>query len=295
MVEDNYKDVFIIDTATQDGILPPKSSVDLMVTFKPQIGVTYSAVAYLSSGDEVSNIELFGTGVEPKIEAQFSNLDYGIVGVEAPEYREIPFTNPTSMPLKIKISSDNPEFTPEKTEMIIPPYQSVTLKVLFAPKEGSVTRLEVGNISLHLESDDGSEVAALLSTIRLEGRGGNFNFDVEGSDVEQLEESDPIVASVFKPELYADSTSILIKFPNGQRNQKQRKTFDVENSGDTPLDFITELVTGQVLKDQETQSMNGMFNFYVTPNECKILPHSKSRITVIVEVFTVYIIFLIFS
>lgn len=333
VLDKDYVDVFFFDPPSA-GVLGPRSGMDLTLHFCPQIGVSYNTTAYLETGDDTYTISLSGSGVEPKLDMageMEKGLDFGIVGVTAPEFRDIPLKNGTQIPMRVRIKSDNPDFRPADEEVVILPGETHSVRVIFEPKDDNTAALQVANISVVLlegsleQPEDAladlssnrrpasrAKEMETLNIFKLEGRGGNFEFEVEGSDVEELEEMDldDVAQELAAAEISGrrqsrssvqsllqhspqssprvggsiEMTNIIIKFGKVEKLQKSRKAFDVENSGAAPLDFFAELMTGENIKESEFYwSKNKHFKFSVSPSQCNILPKSKVKIAVILE------------
>ncbi len=321
-VEKDYDDIFVVTESTS-GTVPAKSVSHITVTFKPQIGVSYSATACLNSGDVPISIFFSGSGIDPILEAEVneSNTNYGVVGTEAPEYRDIVIHNPTSLPMRIRPKSDNPDFNPVDEEIVLIAGERAVIRVLFRPT--NEVKNQVGNISVYLLSDsalkederenefhekygtpNGRPMSQryqtdLVQSFKLEGRGGKFGFNVQGADILSLDElsldelslnedtptSPSIITSTITEKFEnlevtnLEATFIQIKFGKIQLHQKLRKSFELENSGETFLEFVVEFPSKEKLISDK-----GCMGFSVSPSTCKIAPKSKLRISVVVEV-----------
>ncbi|KAJ3371494.1 hypothetical protein HDU91_005136 [Kappamyces sp. JEL0680] len=297
-VEKDYADIFTVQGDTR-GILAPKSSTTLTMAFAPRIGVTYNAAAYLDSGDGPVSIALTGNGVDPSLDVDSVETNFGTVGMEAPEYREIPVSNPTGLPMRIRPISDNPDFIPVDQELELAPGESAVVRVLFQPS--NEVALQVANVSLYLLSDDGGveldspyfpneystangrpisrrKQMEILQNFKLEGKGGKFGFNVQGNDIVPFDDGAVL------PNSAIEYTNIRINFGKIQTQQKMRKSFELENSGDTHLEFFIELMSGKDLKDFVTEfSEGGCLGFSVNPATCKIAPRSKLKISILLE------------
>jgi hypothetical protein len=292
-VEEDYQDIFTVSELAE-GSIPPKETIMVPIMFTPAIGVTYSTSVYMALAEKVKSIQLYGQGVEPTLNVSYDNTDFGVVGVSDPEVREITVTNPTPLPIRVRPQSDNPDFAPIEEEVELQPGETRKIQILFRPRE--TNQHQVGKVTLYQihEFEEGDEMKEIqqeihityktsnsrpasrevkkLNDVVFEGRGGKFGFNVTGMDIDQDQ----------KPTSEIQHTKIQIKFARLAVGKKAKKMFEVENSGDTTLEFgcfdEQDLYVGD-----EYISKTGAFRYSVAPKQSKIHPSLKEKITISLE------------
>ena len=88
-------------------------NVSISIMFCPTIAVTYQSTAFLETDSGNFTIPLFGMGVEPVLDIDKKIIDFGVVGVDMPEFREVCLTNPTELAIRLRARSDNKSFIPD--------------------------------------------------------------------------------------------------------------------------------------------------------------------------------------
>jgi hypothetical protein len=208
--------------------------------------------------------------------------------------------NPTPLKMRVQPQSDNPDFLPVETEVELAPGETRKIKVLFRPKETS--GVQVGKLTLY-QLSEGGDVNALTEIVNVqwqkntgkgssnnvlntqddvvfEGRGGKFGFNVSG-DVETLAENIPEM----DPKLdNVQLSKIQMRFNRIATGKTVRKMFEVENSGDTILEFATYDLDHEAIDDETTyHSKNGFFNYTISPSVSRIMPKTKEKVMVVLE------------
>jgi hypothetical protein len=305
-VESDFSDIFIVNSPTQ-GSIASKSKTTLTISFKPQIGVQYQSNAFFVVEDKVTSIELYGTGVEPTLNVQTNDTNFGTVGIADPEYREIVVHNPTPLTMRVRPLSDNPDFTPVETEVELAAGETRRIKVLFKPRNKNT--VQVGKLTLYQLSEDsngddltevinvqwqgnplisegnrkkgGKDEAKMLDTIVFEGQGGDFGFSISGDSVVVVEK---VTEELKLEEDNVKMSRIQMKFNRVAASKKVRKTFEVENSGDTILEFGTFDYQNHPIDDElEYESKNKCFKYSISPSNRRIMPQSKEKVIVVLE------------
>lgn len=322
-IESDYSDVFLVDPSS--GVILARSTVLVRVVFKPEIEVDYSSSGLLieddgslSNSDELQTgvfVALTGTGVDPK-QLQVVSLitNFGVVGLDDPEYRTITIINPTSKAMKIQVKSDNTAFSFNTDIFDILPYATIESRVIFKPLKITANK-QMANIELLLLADglESSEdvppqsFAQLvieqqpaqlqrLHQINYEGLGGIFEFTIKGSDPDVVladsGNADPVRSSqelnrssTKKIDHSIDKSKITVNFVQLQPHVKTKKEFLFTNSGDTALSFITTLVSGDfAVEGSVYKGVDGGVMFSLSPVQCEIAPRSEISFIVTVEV-----------
>ncbi|KAJ3321339.1 hypothetical protein HDV06_004443 [Boothiomyces sp. JEL0866] len=312
-VEDNYKDIFLVDMPSE-GIAAPDVEYDITLHFLPQNDVQYQAEAVFELDTEKYTIVLLGNAIRPKLEVSSPETDFGIVGLNEPEYREVTVHNPTELRMRIRPRSNNPNFFANISEFELAAGETKVVKVLYLPKDqmavetGKITFFQLDEIE---EGEDGEmqyaehEIPMTWQDIRLgtpserpvsnrnevvaldhivfAGKGGNFGFHVEGQTINSLD--DELDLTKISKELGGVEVSkIQIKFNKISSKTKVRKMFEIENSGDTYLELGAFNMKGDPLTENFLfLSAEKRISYSVTPCSCKIPPHKKEKIYVIIE------------
>ncbi|KAJ3256192.1 hypothetical protein HK103_005651 [Boothiomyces macroporosus] len=318
-VEENYKDIFRVDLPTE-GVAAAGGEYSITLHFVPQNDVHYQAEATFEVDSEKFTIVLLGNAVRPKLDVSSPETDFGVVGVKEPEYKEVTVHNPTELRMRIRPKSNNPNFFATISEFELAPGETKVVKVLYAPKDqmaaetGRITFFQLDEIA---EGDDGemqykeheipmtwqeirlgtpaerpasnrSEVVA-LDHIVFAGQGGTFGFHVEGQDIKSLD--DDLDISKISSELGGVEVSkIQIKFNKISSKTKVRKMFEIENSGDTYLELGAFNMKGDPLAENFLYlSAEKRISYSVSPCNCKIPPHKKEKIYVVIECIVVQV------
>jgi hypothetical protein len=310
-INEDHKVIFACLGATE-GIIDPKDSLTIMITFSPLTAVDFQTEAYLHIDGTVHPILFSGKGVAPQIEAGSTGDNFGVVGISEPEYREIHLTNTTSLPLRLRPRSNNECFIPVEKEFCIGPGETSILHVIFAPT--NVQILQQGKITMfHLtENEDHDDIKELdlvpndfilddafktlgigsiprskrkelqeLAEFNFDGMGGNFGLGISGGDVEQ----ESVIDAPGKKSKGSQVININMKFGLIKGKKKYRKKFEVENSGDTTLEYLTLDANSQPFLTGEVRVSKDLFISYsLSPVESKISPRSKDTIVVVIEV-----------
>ncbi|KAI8925707.1 hypothetical protein BC831DRAFT_550468 [Entophlyctis helioformis] len=286
-------DVFVVEGRAED-VTQAKKSFFLRVAFNPAMAVSYKSTAFLETDAGNATIALLGTGVQPAIEVYCSATDFGVVGINAPEYRDITITNPQDLRLRLRARSDNKHFQTSINEFDLGPNEAKTMRVYFSPT--SKARTESGNIAFFNlddlpegseDSDDESTGSGdsrepkpmtprreleLLKEITFGGMGGEFGFHAEGMDT-TTESGDPNGLNI-----------ISIKFPKVNQRQKTRKSFEVENVGDTVLELGVYDMAGAEMDSQvDSNGDKQLCSYRVSPSTVQVPSRGKEKITITVQ------------
>ncbi|RMH85160.1 MAG: choice-of-anchor D domain-containing protein, partial [Calditrichaeota bacterium] len=130
-----------LSTNPSAGTIPPGGSMDVQVVANTAglLGGNYSAEVHVLSNDPVTpdtamTVNLFVSGT-PDIDASPNPLDFpDPIFVGLSETRSLTIFNTGNIDLNVSdITSDNPDYTVTPTSFAIPPFDSMTVDVTFAP------------------------------------------------------------------------------------------------------------------------------------------------------------------
>ncbi|KAL2918328.1 hypothetical protein HK105_202255 [Polyrhizophydium stewartii] len=315
-VERQFADIFTVVGKSED-ITAAKKSFVVAVSFCPAIAVTYKATAYMESDAGNFTLDLSGTGIQPSIEVEQKSDNFGIVGITAPEFREVTVTNPLDLKLRLRVRSDNKHFTASVSEFELKAGDSRKLQIMFSPSVKA--RFERGNIAFFNlddlpdgmdESDDEDDAGSgsgdagvgaverrpahpakpmsprkeleLLKEIAFEGVGGEFGMRAEGMDVSALGGLGGLDAQGGPGG--TPINIITITFQKVNQRQRTRKSFEVENCGDTVLELGVFTTSGEeITSATEGYGINKLCSYRVAPGTVAVQPHGKDKITITVE------------
>lgn len=317
-LEEEYKEIFFCKGAT-NGTLSPGGDIFLHIEFRPRTAVTFKTEAFLYVDGKMYSVWLIGTGIAPLLTVNSKGQSFGVVGVGEPEVREIELKNESSLPLHIRIKTDNDSFIPVEGEVRIEPGNTELLHVMFAPT--AINRYEHGIISLYHIGDllDGSDEIQIdsskiswqgilndkgqhrsisdrpelkeLNDFNFDGTGGQFGFQFAGDGVEIIEEGN--LENSFTGPHYippegkerSQITNINLNFGNITGNKKYKKAFDVENSGDTRLEFEVLTLENRLIRANTSYICpNHILKYSISPDTATIPPQTKEKVTITVEV-----------
>ncbi|KAK5666267.1 hypothetical protein QVD99_007029 [Batrachochytrium dendrobatidis] len=303
-VERAFSDIFIV-LGQSAGVALAKKSFNLSIVFCPAIAVLYKGTAIMESDAGNFTMDLFGTGVQPQIDIDQPLTDFGIVGINAPEFREVVVTNPLDLKLRIRVRSDNRHFVANISEFELKPLASRILRIHFSPtvqgrtelcgiaffnlddatdeleesdedsaSDSELEPLKIKTSQSHLKPTSLRKELNLLKEIKFEGTGGSFMMKADGVDVTTGASTD----------IHAIPGQLTIVFNKVNQRQKIRKSFEVENAGDTVLELGAVDINGRDLPSTyDTFSDGKLCTYRVLPATIAILPHGKDRIVIVVE------------
>ncbi|KAJ3195566.1 Cilia- and flagella-associated protein 47, partial [Irineochytrium annulatum] len=198
-VERPYADVFQTPGGVVNGIAKPRQLVRIPIKFLPKQGVAYRANSFLETSEGNHVIELRGSGVEVAVNVDKKKVEFGVVGVGAPEFRNVTVSNPSSLPVRVAIQSDNAQFTTNMPEEItIGPGETKDIRLIFSPTQQA--RLHTAQVNvMNLDLRPGQREPDILAKVDLLGTGGVHEFTVGNMD-DDPDADDPMFNSdSFKP------------------------------------------------------------------------------------------------
>ncbi|KAJ3299223.1 hypothetical protein HK104_009688 [Borealophlyctis nickersoniae] len=143
-VSPEYSDIVQIEGDDQ-GTAKARQMVTVRLKFNPKQAVDYVSAAYLETDEGNYTLQLMGTGVESAVKIDKHHADFGVVGLNNPEFREIEVTNPTALPLRLGARTSSSSFTTDVKELHIPPGESRKIRVYYNP--AAVAHREKGQIA----------------------------------------------------------------------------------------------------------------------------------------------------
>ncbi|KAJ3213593.1 hypothetical protein HDU67_002684 [Dinochytrium kinnereticum] len=266
-VDKQFADIFQIPSNLVSGIAKPRELIRIPVKFCPKAGVSYSASAFLETGEGNHVIQLQGRGVEPQIAIDKQKVAFGVVGVGAPEFRRIHVSNPSDVPIRMGLSTNDTNFlTDIPDEFVLAPGESREVQVIFAPPDMEAPRkAEISFLNLDLRP--GQKEADVLGTIELEGTGGNCDFTFGGEEDEDVERPSSGIPT------------INVNFPKVIIGQKAKKYFEVVNCGDTVVDIAIVTEAGSDMQD-DVELQTEKVCYSIVPASAVIQPKIKQKFTV---------------
>jgi hypothetical protein len=266
--------IFEIDET--EGSAGPKEEIEIIIRFKPTAADFYSTQFFVTTEDAGAiPFTVEGQGVEASVNLpnlSQAGLDFGIVGVDSEEFRTFKLENPTDAILKLGLRTDNSDIKMEEDTITLAPGESRDVRILYNPQamgEGANATLKVYNIDF----PEGEEPEELYST-EIKGIGGQFAMGVKSVTREM---SDDIVdVTNMIPE---HSIRVNLTVPKVYHEQKVKKTIELENNGDTLIEFdiIQEGIT-EKYTDQEIASIDGTAILVIEPLSA-VQPHSSTKLT----------------
>ncbi|KAJ3262197.1 hypothetical protein HDU77_000417 [Chytriomyces hyalinus] len=284
-VERDYRDIFQLELGNSSisGVAKPRSHVRIPIRFIPKLGTEYIATGTLETDERNFLISLKGSGVEPAIELSETKIDFGIVGVDAAEFREVDLRNASKVGVKIGVVVSGDSFSVEGAEgelrtreFQLDAETSETVRIICKPTElssHSKGKVEFQNLDLA----PGQKLPTLLGSIALESIGGTCAFSFTSADED---DEGPVYDS--KGSLVPKTPVIHVNFTKVIMGQRVRKYFEVENCGDTMVDLVITDVDGKEAKeDVEMTAQKAAFSF--SPAAVVIKPHTKQKFAVIAK------------
>ncbi|KAH9270236.1 hypothetical protein BASA83_007573 [Batrachochytrium salamandrivorans] len=267
-----------------DDTTPAKTAFTVGIVFNPKAAVSYKATAFMESDAGNFTIDLFGEGIQPRIDVDQTAFSFGVVGINDPEYKDIVVTNPLDLRLRIRVRSDNSHFSTNIKRAM----NSVVLHFfnLDDMEDGSDdydvdSNSDLGStISNQKEAIGISKASSprkeldILKEVRFDGIGGSFSLRAESTGTAAHHIDDTTIRSDF----------ITISFPKLNRCQSSRKSFEIENTGDTVLNMgVFDMDGKELIAQNDVYSNNRLCKYQVSPNYISVPPNSKRIMTVMVE------------
>ncbi|KAI9003546.1 hypothetical protein BC832DRAFT_540384 [Gaertneriomyces semiglobifer] len=131
-VDPSFADVFEVEGAAE-GVAASRQEISIAVKFKPHIAVSYEATGYVETDEGSFPVTFVGAGVDPAVVLDTKFANFGVVGMDNPEFREIEIKNPTSLPMRVAPRTSSDAFTTDVRVLEIPPGESRKVKVYFNP------------------------------------------------------------------------------------------------------------------------------------------------------------------
>ncbi|KAJ1336456.1 hypothetical protein BSLG_007240 [Batrachochytrium salamandrivorans] len=299
-----FAEIFLISGQSED-TTPAKTAFTVGIVFNPKAAVSYKATAFMESDAGNFTIDLFGEGIQPRIDVDQTAFSFGVVGINDPEYKDIVVTNPLDLRLRIRVRSDNSHFSTNINEFELSPSESYTVRVYFSPTIKArheqcgiaffnLDDMEDGSDDYDVDSnsDLGSTISNqkeaigiskassprkeldILKEVRFDGIGGSFSLRAESTGTAAHHIDDTTIRSDF----------ITISFPKLNRCQSSRKSFEIENTGDTVLNMgVFDMDGKELIAQNDVYSNNRLCKYQVSPNYISVPPNSKRIMTVMVE------------
>jgi hypothetical protein len=269
----------IFEVDESEGTAGPKEEVIINVRFKPTAAKFYSTQFVVTTEDAgVLPFVVEGQGVEASVNlpnVPEAGLDFGIVGVEnAGEFKTFTLENPTDAILKLGLKTDNPDITMEEDEVTLGPGESRDVRILYNPNSrgaNTSATLKVYNIDF----DKGVEPEELYST-EIKGIGGDFLMGVKRITKEMSDDIVDVSDTGSKERI-----SVNVTIPKIYFEQKVKKAIELENNGDTFVEFevIGPVINGETepYTGQDITSVGGNAVLVIEPLD-PILPHSSNKL-----------------
>ena len=283
-VDKDYQDIFWTES-TQDFILP-KKSVTIKLFFCPKSAVNYQTQAFMETENGNSSMTLRGRGLEPKIEITNYAGDFGVVGVGCDEFRQFSLFNMTPLPMTLRFKTTNQSFRVVPCEIRLEAEQTIMVPVQF--KAPSKECKEHCNLQIFmLEDTEESEQAAqqvefsmkkdfsFLKELPFNAQGGFLGMVANG-----------IKLSSSTEDLTDENKKIVLNYPKVSLRQTTKKTINIENTGNVPLDLIVKDMSGQELPNK-FKGVNDHFTIALSVASLSIPALSKPSIIVSVEGFNI--------
>ncbi|KAJ3353647.1 hypothetical protein HDU83_006556 [Entophlyctis luteolus] len=281
-IDNNYKDIFCLQhgASSLSGIAKPRAHVEIPITFQPKLGTAYSAECTLETDDQNFLIVLKGVGVDPSLFISEENVNFGIVGVGAAEFKTISIKNSSKISARFSFKLNNPIFKISEEsagEIKLETSETHSLKIICNPTEVGQFSQDTVDI-INLDIPPGQKKFSSFGRINLEATGGTCAFQFSKNEEDNGEEGDTEKSDTENEK--ADIPTIFVNFAKIIQGQRVRKHFEIENCGDTLIDLvITDTKGTEAGENYELVSEKTAFSF--SPAAVIIKPHSKQKFSVI--------------
>lgn len=224
LVNADYQDIFVVQDIPQKS-LKAKTQQSFDIIFRPKFDSTVQTTCILETELGSSSMVITGTGIVPRIEIQGLELDFGIVGVGQPEFREFKVTNPTAAEWRVRFVCQNQNFYIFPREISLEPGQDFSVTAEFHPSRSSVVEKGAVEMIMLGQSRDKplddmhySQLGEimLVKTIVFEGKGGIFGMVADGKSM--------------KADVNIDSEEEYDDFDSDTRPVIHGKNFDLKDS-----------------------------------------------------------------
>ena len=225
------------------GSIPAKGSREFVITFNPQLAMSYVATAYLDIQGKLDRLPLVikGQGLGPQCALSFDSLDLGDIFINSMHEYEVVLENRGSIEAKFVLQPQQTLFGP---------------KFKFTPSAGSVAAGNTQTIKIAFCSD----IIGIVSEA--------FRFHVQGSR-DELELH--FKGRVIGPTFHFDVEEL--DFGNVSYNFWHTKTFHLVNTSEIPMRFHLRV-------PEEGQASGGRKEFEVIPPTGAILPRGRQKIQI---------------
>ncbi|KAJ3127873.1 hypothetical protein HK098_005649 [Nowakowskiella sp. JEL0407] len=259
-------DIFQIK-GSDSGVMRARQPISIPISFNPKISASYSSQMYLETEEGKYTIQLVGIGVEPAVSISLQNLDFGIVGVNNAEYRSVSMQNLAKLPLSVRLRINSDSFYLDSDKIEFASEENKSFRIYFNPPtigKKQLATLIVENADPELTNSSGQ--GQIIGRIDLQGSGGKYGLAapdcaLSGTSIEQ------------------DNLIIFIEYSKLVEETRVRKTFEVENCGETVI--CLAIFDSKGNSCLETKEFNGTKASYkVSPTTADIQPKTRQKFTI---------------
>ncbi|KXS21977.1 hypothetical protein M427DRAFT_40722 [Gonapodya prolifera JEL478] len=272
-VQKDYEDIFrFLGSGT--GELAQRESASLLLEFKPQAPNLYQATGHLETDHNNTSIDLRGRAIEPCLDFGINVLDFGVVGLDQPEFRLVTLRNVCHRAFRFRVRLDGERFKLKEFIFDVTEDGTVNLEVEFSPTDQGAQY--IGELTLEqVDIQDQPVGHGPFGRLQVVGTGGTFKMVLRPEE-DEITEAIEVAGGEEKPK------PIPLTFPEVRITERIKKHFEVHNMGDTVLDMGILNHLGQEVKDGEAfESVN--VTYKVSPTHVVIPPGSKARFTIAVK------------